>query len=216
MTALMLCSCGGSTNTAEAQSTASDNATVTDALTMGLNGKVKSADAPMYLLGIQRLGFDTDGYVNDLAWAMKNGTAQNIKKDQQGRLASFTMIVDECDEEIEYTASISRDSDGRISKILYMDVNYTFEYDDSGHVAKVSYLPNYDPTGGLVYRMEYNPEGDLVKTTRSYPEGSVDTHRFEYNYAKDPNGNWLKRVEHLHQNGEDWDPRTEERSVEYY
>lgn len=213
--AIMLTACGSSNNTAEAQ--ASTSAEVkTDAESMGFQGKVKYADAPIYMLGISRVGFDADGYINELGWAVENGTAKDIKNDDNGKLESFTMVVDECDEEVEYPTSISRDADGRIAKILFQDVNYTYEYDGSGRVATVTYQPNFDAEGVIVYRMEYNPEGEVAKVTRSYPDGSVDTHCFEYDSDKDANGNWTKRVERLNQNGEDWEPRTDERSIIYY
>ncbi len=213
--AIMLTACGSSNNSAEAQ--ASTSAEVkTDAESMGFQGKVKYADAPIYMLGMSRVGFDADGYINELGWAVENGTAKDIKNDDDGKLESFTMVVDECDEEVEYPTSISRDADGRIAKILFQDVNYTYEYDGSGRVATVTYQPNFDAEGVIVYRMEYNPEGEVAKVTRSYTDGSVDTHSFEYNSGKDTNGNWTKRVERLNQNGEDWEPRTEERSIIYY
>ena len=211
----LLAACSSSNNSAEAQP--ADNATVmTDAQSIGFNGNVKYADAPIYMLGMSRIGFDTDGYINELGWAVENGSAKDLKNDDRGRLESFTMVVDECDEEIEYPTSTPRDSEGRISSILFQDINYTYEYDNSGRVASVTYQPNYDAEGGIVYRMEYTPKGDVAKVTRSYPDGSVDTHNFDYNSGKDSNGNWTKRVERLTQNGEDWEPRTEERSIIYY
>lgn len=218
--AVMLCACGGSASTADSrnQSTAPTSGQgdkMTDARMMGLNGNVKYAGAPTYMLGFSRFGFDTDGYINEFDWAIENG-AKNVRKDTNGRLVSFTMEIDECDEVTEYPASISRDADGRISKILYQDINYIFSYSDDGRLAKVTYRPNYNPEDYVVYQMEYDPDGDLTTVFRSYPDGSVNIHRFEYNQGKDANGNWVKRVEHLHQNGEDWDPRTEERILEYY
>lgn len=216
--AVMPCACGSTATKAEAQSAASGNGNVatTDAQSMGFRGNVKYSDPPQYLLSFSRIGFDSNGYVNEFGWNIENGMVKDVKKDSQGRLSSFVLLVDECDEEMEYPTTISRDAEGRISKILYQDVDYIFEYDGSGRVAKVTYKPNYDESGSFVYAMEYDADGKVVKMTRSYPDGTVDTHRFDYNFGNDANGNWLKRVEHLHQNGEDWDPRTEERTIEYY
>lgn len=214
----MLAACGGSAAKADAQTQEQAETkvvTMTDAQVMGLAGKVKYVDAPIYIFGMSRIGFDAGGNISDIAWAIEHGVAMNVKKDAKGRLASFDQVVDECDEEYTYTTSITRDSADRIAKIHYQDVDYIFAYGDDGRLVKVTYKPDSEFNDPMEYAMEYDPQGREVKVSRIYPGNHVDTHRFEYTKT-DANGNWTARIERLHQNGEDWEPRTEERTVIYY
>ena len=127
---------------AESGTAPAGKAVLTDAAMMDAAGPVKKISNPDYLLGISAIGFDVDGYINDLGWTVENGEATNITRDSKGHLVSFDYVVFECDDEVPYKGGITRDADGRITSLEYNGVKYIFsEYDDNGRVGKVVYHP---------------------------------------------------------------------------
>lgn len=215
LVAMTACGARAESGTAPAGTAPAGKAVLTDAAMMDAAGTVKKISNPDYLLGISAIGFDPDGYINDLGWTVENGEATNITRDSKGRLASFDYVVFECDDEVPYKGNISRDADGRITSLEYNGVKYIFsEYDDNGRVGKVVYHPGWSQEPELTYTMQYDPQGRMTRVTMTYPDGTVNYTRFEYG-ATDGHGNWTERTEYIHQDGNDWAPQSGSRMLEY-